>query len=283
MEEIGEILSCDSATADEGCAPLYDSAVSFIPLQLVASQACSFECVVGEQMCDDTLHPDYSIHGIYDNIGFKPLTRRGRYSNNACPESSGNLNMLILRRKEFHDEYGVKHTEILTKDLETGCKEWTEYVEICRSEGDKKTCQNVTTDTEEWFAYQRELQMKQYEESCFVPTEEDCKNVNNEIKQCMWDVTKHIFEFFCASSKDNLWNYRKYGAEGTFLSEPVKFEVGYPSVEMDIKSPENIKPEGCVKLKDGTFEGTVSLSDFSFEEARQVLLDRYTNEPSPCR
>lgn len=262
-QKVEEILSCDPATADGNCPVLYESAVSFLPFQLVASQACSFECVVGEQMCDETLHPDYKgIYGFEENIKFKRKYSDSRCSAFSDGPSSDDMSVLVIDRKEYYDAYGVKHITIWKEDLETECVDRTEYVEICREEGGGTMCTLVTADSEEWFAYQRELQMKQYEESCVVPTEDDCKNIRqNDTRQCMLDVAQGISEFFCSPSTDNLWKYRGHGLEGVFLGSFVKSPKVRNLPEQNVKMNIDMtveKSEECAKLKDDAFNIVVS-------------------------
>ena len=195
LEEIKETLSCEGTS----CPPLYDSAAIFLPLQLGAAYACSFECVVGEQICDETLNPD--TRGKY-------LSYSGKES--GCAVSS-NVHFFDVEREEFSDEEGIKHI-YERKIYEEGCEETTEYIEICGSDG--KQCREIEMYSDEWYEYERQQQLAEYEASCFVPTEEDCKSIKQEMNQCVLGMAGLLSEALCAPSTNNLWRYRKYGPQG---------------------------------------------------------------------
>ena len=200
-EEVKKTLSCEG----EDCPPLYDSTVPFV-LRFVASQVCSFECTVGERMCDETLHPgDTDVDFLSSS---KPR----------CSRSDDDVVNPV--RDISYDEDGVKYI-VETIIYSDGCEEWTKYVEICNTDG---TCREIEKYSEEWYEHEKQQQLKEYEESCFVATEADCNTVKQEMNQCVLDVTNKSLEFLCDSSKNPLWRYRKYGGEGLFfVAKPVEF------------------------------------------------------------
>ena len=217
-EDVKKTLSCEG----EDCPPLYNSAVPFV-LHFTASQMCSFECVVGERMCDETLHPDH------ENQGFLSVNE------NRARCSSSDDDVTNPERFISYDDDGVKYIEEV-KTYSNGCEEWTEYVEICNGE-----CREIELYSEEWYEYERQQQLKEYEKSCFVATENDCKNIDQEMNQCVLALTEQISEFFCAPSTGNLWRYRKYGAEGSMFgfARPMSFK----SARRRYSDKDRTKPE----------------------------------------
>ena len=196
LEDVKSNLSCEG----ESCSPLYESSVS-LPLQWMAVKTCSFECVVGQQMCDMSLHPDYEGFYGYDTYA----------DSSHCSDSSDADSFDVDRSEVYYRVYygeEIKHIEEVKTHKETGCEEWTIYVEICSEDG---SCKEIEKHSDEWFEYERQQQLKVYEESCFIPTEDDCKNVEQEMRQCVSDIANTLSESLCAPSTDSLWLYRKHG------------------------------------------------------------------------
>ena len=226
-EDVKKTLSCEG----EDCPPLYNSAVPLV-LHFTASQKCSFKCVVGERMCDETLHPDDEDEGFLSNM------------NSRCSRSDDET--VNPERFISYDDDGVKHIEEIKK-YSDGCEEWAEYVEICNADGGE--CKEIKKYGEEWYEYERQKQLEAYEKSCFVATENDCKNIDQDMNQCVLDVTEQMSEFFCAPSTGNLWRYRKYGAEGGMFgfARSVRFKSirkeRQPSVQMPQKEYTNMYNE----------------------------------------
>ncbi|MCY4512571.1 MAG: hypothetical protein OXB86_02655 [Bdellovibrionales bacterium] len=232
LEGIKSTLSCEG----ESCLPLYESAVPEL-LQLTFSQACSFNCVAGEQMCNETLNPDSHHHFGHATPNYRK-----------CDPS---YNLLIgEERSEDQDDDGNKLIEVMKVyqqvegcdkedkgDCDT-CEEYIDYIEVCDKDG--SGCKEIELYSEEWNEYKRQQQVKVYEESCFIPSEEDCKNISNEMGACMLGGTKSLLQALCAPSTDNLWRYRKSGGSVFFLGGPNSVEV---------KEAENMKPDE-VKKKD---------------------------------
>ena len=208
LEDVKRNFSCEG----ESCSPVYDSSVNLF-LQWIAVGSCTFECVVGQRMCDTTLHPDndgggWAVHGVKSR----------------CKDSSDE-NAFDVERSSYVDEEGVKRIYEVRTHKETRCEEYTEYVEVCSNDGD---CREIEEYSDEWFADQKEQQLKEYEESCFIPTEDDCKKVEQEMLQCVSDAANLLSESICTPSTDNLlWKYRKHGV--SFMG-------------MDTKSHHDIEP-----------------------------------------
>ena len=181
----------------EDCPPLYDSAVP-LPFQFAAGMACAFACVVGERMCDETLNPG--------NEGMEKDFFEREESMPYCARSNDEVPTEDTR--EWHDNEGVKRIEKITT-YSSGCEEYVQYIEVCNQKGQE--CQEIEIYSEEWYAYKREMQMKAYEESCSIATEEDCTNIEAEMGQCMLDLAENMLEAYCSFSKDALWRYRKRG------------------------------------------------------------------------
>ena len=227
LEGIQSTLSCEG----ENCPPLYESAIP-VPLQIAFIQACSFHCVAGEQLCDETLNPD-------NNMSFSDRGNRYR----GCDKTDTELK--DIDRDVFNDEDGIKHI-IVTKtyqekdcegecDIDT-CEEVTEYVEVCNENGGG--CNVIELYSEEWNEYQRQQEIKAYEKSCFIPTEEDCKNIENEMGACMLDITKDISQMNCAPSTGALWRYRKHRSE--LVPHSIEMESAHESKDME---PDNTKED----------------------------------------
>ena len=191
-EEIKGILSCEG----EDCPPLYTSAVPY-HLQVTASMRCAFECVVGERICDETFSPD-NKEDYMDANSFKC----GRSDNEVPTERT---------EDEWLDGERVKHILKITTYPSSGCEEYVEYIEVCNEEGQE--CRNIELYSEEWYEYERQKQLKAYEESCFVATEENCKSIETEMGQCVLGLVEGSSKFFCGgdSSKKALWKYREHG------------------------------------------------------------------------
>lgn len=202
FEEIKKKGSCEGAD----CPPLYEGdVVKFLPLQWGTAYACSFGCVVGERMCDETLHPDYRGGWVEGR-----KMRDCRYLSDEDIE--------VNREEVSVDAKGNKHIVETKTYKETGCKEVEEYVEVCNS-GDGGPCQKIFKYSQEWYEYERELQLIAYEASCFVPTAEACQNIEQEMQQCVVDMANLLSEKLCAPSTSNLWKYRKYGPQEVFIIE----------------------------------------------------------------
>ena len=234
LEGMKSILSCEG----ESCLPLYESMVPEL-LQLVFSQSCSFNCVAGEQMCNETLNPDSHHH-----FGYNSPRRYYR----RCDSS---YNLIDEKRSESRYEDGNKLIEVMKVyqqvegcdkedegDCDT-CEEYIDYIEVCDKDG--SGCKEIELYSEEWDEYKKQQQVKVYEESCFIPTEEDCKNISNEMGACMLGGTKSLLQMFCAPSTENLWRYRKSGASVFFYS-------GGPMKSVEVKEAEDMEPDR-VKVK----------------------------------
>lgn len=227
FEEIQKTLSCEG----EDCPPLYESTVPY-PLQLTASHMCSFECVVGERMCDETL----TLNPDNDEVVSINVSSRSK-----CKDSDD-----VMIEKGMYFNGGIKHIEeikIYTYSNEEGtngqCKEGRTYVEICNADGGE--CREIEKHSEEWYEYERQKQLEAYEASCFVATESDCKDMKQDINQCVLDTVQQMSTLFCASSQKYFW-YRKQGWKGSFFGY-------YKKPPVDSVYPTNERPRESVNVK----------------------------------
>lgn len=205
MKHIQETLSCE----EENCPPLYENAFPFY-LQFAAIQMCSFECVVGTQMCNESINPDNELKDFFGGFSIKSSKKDDYYS---CDRDDNVV--ITTRTKESHDDEGVKHIKKITtysysySEPKSKCEESVEYIEVCN---EKQECQKIELYSEEWDVYERQKQMKAYEESCFVATEADCKNIEKEMEQCVLNIAEGLSKFSsCDSPNSTLWRYREHG------------------------------------------------------------------------
>ena len=155
-------------------------------------------------------------------------TKVGR--NRECLET----NSYELSETSFYKEEGVR--QIRRRIIyDTGCEEDRSYIEIC--DDNEGSCEEIELYSEEWYAYERQQQFKKYEESCFIPTEDDCKKIDNEMNQCVLDLTEEVSEFLCVPSSDNLWKYRRDGYEGMFIEYSPVFREDYPPPRKRVGPP----------------------------------------------
>ena len=229
LEEVKKKGSCEGTD----CPPLYEGdVVKFLPLQWGAVYACSFRCVVGERICDETLHPDYG-HGGY-------ITHRA-----SCAISSDeDPDSFDVVRNESVDDKGMRRIEEI-RTYEDGCTEHIDYVEVCSTdEGGERKCREIEVYSDEWYEYERELQLAAYEESCFVPTKEDCQNIELEMQQCVVDMANLFSEYLCTPSTSNLWKYRKYGPLELFIHRKSYYRTKN-NIDLD-----NMKMEDSVQVNE---------------------------------
>ena len=235
LKTVKEVLSCEQS-GDTNCASPHTGygipPLSGIIFQSTTTFMCSFQCVVGQERCDETLNP------VQDSGVFGFIVKKPDFSvidgNNKCSIEEGTDVSSEEMITEI-DENGYKHIEIQNtytynsehdfKDFEGGndckaweacnlsniydsCIEWEYYVEIC-DENDKTNCTRINKSSEEWLAHQEQLQLKKYKESCFIPTEEDCSQIARERHQCMLDVVEFLNTTLC-SSMDPIFFYRDW-------------------------------------------------------------------------
>ena len=194
------MLSCEG----DDCPPLYES--SFLPIVSYGlSGMCGFECAVGQKMCDEFLNP-YS--------GFFPphyYEEKQWIEHSKCSRSAKS-HFEEIERMEYKEK-GIKYVTITLKDTETNCQETREYAEICED----INCKLVETGHPELTEYKKKVQLKRYEESCFIATEADCQQIAFESRQCIRSAIQSVKEFFCASSDLSLGRYRKQRLTGDII------------------------------------------------------------------
>lgn len=234
-EEIRDVLSCEG----EDCPPLYESAVPFL-FQFTAHMMCAFTCAAGERLCDESLHSDNEDGG---DERHNTSSKCGRMDDEVPTES---------RIEWFDDKDGkrVKHIKQITT-YSSGCQEFVEYIEVCNETGAE--CQEIEVYSEEWYSYKRQKRMEAYEESCFIATEADCKDIEAERGQCMLDLAESISETFCSSSKEVLWRYRRYGVGimGGSIEES-------STRENDVENIENVINKTAVEAEGEMSEGNTA-------------------------
>ena len=208
LEEIKSDLSCQG---QENCNAkvFFVGKPSFISLlfQGVTSVACSFECVIGQELCNETLNPDPDKNPLFGTIEYDHHDSLEQAMESSCDYSTRSVMSVEEQTDEKGDTYKIRH--ILYDDLHGGtCEEWTEHLVLCDEDG---KCDEVLKYSDEWQAHQKQQARKTYRESCFIATAEDCSHIASERSQCLRDVVKIMKRGFCET--DTLWLYREWREE----------------------------------------------------------------------
>ena len=282
--------------------PLYDSneaqALGAYPVammfQAVTTARCSFECVVGQEMCDETLNPDTEIayspflgavirrhasgHYDYYKSEAHSCTEEGslvhekaewaiidgalhkrttKYYRAETEEDEINI---IARNwsdaKDFKDKWSFifedneKDFEDGERDVGYNCKESKDYLVVRDKESGME--REIEIYSEEYDEYQKQLGRAEYQKSCFVPSEKDCRQIAREKQQCMLQTAEELEESLCTSIINPLWIHRQSADKEESVkdkpdhSEPV-WQREKPSIEdlslLELHKPAPFGPE----------------------------------------
>lgn len=237
LEGLKELLSCEQG-AD--CDPEENIAgpsliISFF--ELASTAMCSFQCTVGEERCDETLNPDKTIlyhfpfsfpTTIGEDFQFssKKSYSRTRYYSDSCGEEEMKFveNRYYTERVDENLHLHVTSIDVYEDDENGLCEKQEDYVLICERL-DRNDCKRIDKYTDEWYAYERELQLKKYRESCYTATEETCANIAKERAQCQLDVVDMLNKSMCHSG-DPIWMYRRSKER---IEEPQEYKENNPT------------------------------------------------------
>ena len=232
----GKYCSMPNATKETPHYPVPSVPLSSIIFKNVTSALCSFECVPGQELCNETLNPHRKENNFFH---FKKSVTHHDYKEQvSCKDRLNDSNILehefYVEENEYFDEEGNKYIDkTITYEYFEGevaetvrifggvsdlpfdinehikvCRDFTTYLVVCEDEQNEETCIAIKEYTEEWFVYHDQQKEEKYKNSCIVPTTEDCKNINEEQTQCMLDVTDKLKKFFCPDINP-LWRYRE--------------------------------------------------------------------------
>ena len=246
-EKIKGILSCEQEGGTD-CALSTNYVIpplSGIFFRTIGTAACSFECVIGQELCDENLNPDkrkglfapvvtYEYNGIHGESG---------YDDNNCGLDVEGVGVTIMEITEQIDEegntYRTKNFMYDSADGRTTCESVSTYLMVC-DENDEN-CKELEIYSEEWYEHQKQAQLKKYKESCFIPTAEDCSDIAEKRAQCLQDVATVLEKAFCSSTNPQLHEeLRKLlersnkGEDPSVYGKPVFWEEGF---RMNDKGP----------------------------------------------
>ena len=202
VEKIKEILSCEQEGGTD-CVPSTNYVIpplSGIFFQTGATVACSFECVIGQELCDETLNPDKKKGFFYGKhyMEYQDMEKPSSY----CEITNPEMTMEFIE-EEFDEEgnrYKTKHT--LKESGDQSCEQFVKYLMVC-DENDEN-CKELEMFSEEWREHQKQAKLKKYKESCFIPTVEDCSHIDGKRAQCLQDVATVLEKAFCSSTNPQI-------------------------------------------------------------------------------